>query len=66
MNNIQSELISDLPSAEQQKKQIMANIKSMQRDLIKASFSQSSAPGAHSELLLMINQERAKLKNIDQ
>lgn len=50
---------------EQQKKQIMSNIKELQRDLIKASFKQSSTPGAHTKLLQAINLERAKLKKLN-
>ena len=53
-------------SIEQEKKQIMADIKSLQRDLIKASFKQSSAPGAYAELLDAINKKRAKLKKLNQ
>lgn len=51
---------------EQEKKQIMANIKELQRDLIKASFKQSSGDLRHADLLKLINEERDKIKAINQ
>jgi|GEM_PF-1849212 len=51
---------------EQEKKQIMMNIKELQRDLIKASFKQSSDGISHAALLQLINAERDKIKVINQ
>ncbi len=65
MKNAVIEPVSDKTLVEQEKKQIMLNIKSLQRDLIKASFQQSSAPGAYAELLQSINDEREKLKSLN-
>lgn len=60
------ESVSEIPDAAQQKKQIMADIKSLQRDLIRTSFKQSSAPGAYGELLKAIHDKRAELKQLNQ
>ena len=64
MKNTLLESVNELATAEQQKHQIRANIKTLQRELIRASFKQSSAPGAYSELLQAINVERTKLKKL--
>ncbi len=58
--------VAEQPSIQQQKQQIRAEIKSLQRDLIKASFKQSSEPGAYAELLQAINDQREKLKTLNQ
>lgn len=65
MKNTLLDEVNDLENVEQQKNQLRANIKSLQRDLIKASFSQSSAPGIYSEMLQAINIERSKLKKLN-
>ncbi len=62
MKNIVLKPEAEQPSIQQQKQHIMAEIKALQRDLIKASFKQSSAPGAYAELLQAINDKRASLK----
>ncbi len=66
MKNTVLDQFSEMTSIEQQKNEIRSNIKTLQRDLIKASFKQTSAPGIYSELLLAINVERAKLKQLNQ
>ncbi|VAW43681.1 hypothetical protein MNBD_GAMMA02-1420 [hydrothermal vent metagenome] len=66
MKNTLLNQVNDLGNAEQQKNHLRANIKSLQRDLIKASFKQSSTPGSYSDLLQAINIERAKLKKLNQ
>lgn len=65
MKNTLLEPVEDRLSKEQEKKQIMTEIKSLQRELIKASFKQSSAPGAYAELLDEINRQRSKLKALN-
>jgi len=64
MKNTMLDLINDPRNKEQQKQHLRANIKSLQRELIKASFKQSSAPDAYSKLLQDINLERVKLKRL--
>ena len=66
MKNTVLRPVAEQPSIQQQKQQIMAEIKSLQRDLIKASFKQTSAPGAYAELLQAINDQRDKLKALNQ
>lgn len=66
MNNTDSQHLKSNQQIDQEKKEIMLNIKSLQRDLIKASFKQSSAPSVYAELLLAINNERAKIKELNQ
>ena len=51
---------------EQQKKQVMFNIKEIQRDMIKASFQKSSGNLRYEDLLQSINDERALLKSLNQ
>ena len=58
--------VEDKAALQQQIKHIMANIKSLQRDLIRASFKHSSAPGTYTDLLKAINEERALLKQLNQ
>ena len=50
---------------EQEKKQIMAHIKELQRQLIKASFNASNGSGEHAKLLQMINAEREKITQLN-
>jgi hypothetical protein len=50
---------------EQQKKQIMAHIKELQRQLIKASFNSANGSGEHAKLLQLINAEREKIKQLN-
>ncbi len=64
MKNSMLDQINDPGNTEQQKNHLRANIKSLQRELIKASFKQSSSPDAYSKLLQDINVERAKLKQL--
>ena len=56
----------DRARIEWQKKQIMMNIKELQRDLVKASFKQVSAPQAYNEILNAINDQREKLKKLNE
>ncbi len=62
MNTANNETLNDKKLIEQKKQAIMANIKSLQRDLIKASFRPSSSPVKYNDLLKAINAERAKIK----
>ncbi|TDR16325.1 hypothetical protein [Marinicella litoralis] len=64
--SINDSSINSKSSIEQQKKQIMTNIKELQRDLIKASFKQTAGSTKHAELLQLINDERAKIKGLNQ
>ena len=58
---------ADLKSDIQQEiKDKMAQIKSLQRELIKASFKQSSAPGTYQSFLSQINELRGELKLLNQ
>ncbi len=66
MKNNAKQSTNENQLVDQEKKQIMLNIKALQRDLIKASFKQSSAPGKYAELLQAINDERAKIKQLNQ
>ncbi|WP_223789510.1 hypothetical protein [Marinicella meishanensis] len=65
MKNTLLDPVNDHLTKEQEKKQIMTEIKTLQRELIRASFKQSSAPGAYAALLDEINRQRAKLKALN-
>lgn len=66
MKNTVTRQLNERVLVEQEKKLIMLSIKELQRDLIKASFKQSSGSGEYAELLQQINDERDKLKQLNQ
>lgn len=65
MNTANSETLNNKNQIEREKQAIMANIKSLQRDLIKASFRPSSSSLKYSDILKAINAERAKIKQLN-
>lgn len=64
--NIAEKPVSQRALIEKEKKRIMLHIKELQRDLIKASFRQSTGSGAYAEILQKINDEREKLKRFNE
>lgn len=66
MKNTVTRQLNERVLVEQEKKLIMLSIKELQRDLIKVSFKQSSGSGKYAELLQQINDERDKLKQLNQ
>ncbi len=65
MNIAATDMSNDKKLIEQKKKEIMTNIKSLQRDLIKASFRPSSSPISYGDILKAINAEREKIKQLN-
>ncbi len=66
MENTLIQSADEKSDIQQQIKDKMAQIKSLQRELIKASFKQSSAPGTYQSLLSQINGLRGELKQLNQ
>lgn len=66
MKNTSVQTVNLRAQVEQEKKRIMLNIKELQRELIKASFKQVNGSGEYAQLLQQINDERAKLKQLNQ
>jgi len=65
MNNGMLQAVNMKQTFEQEKKQIMHNIKMLQRELIKASFKQATDKGLYADLLHSINEERSKIKQLN-